>query len=126
VAALSCEDLAVFDDPPADMDYPCSAEDEAFTTSCLLGGEPPPVTCEAYCDVLTMCTEVTPTECDAVCSMQLEYAAGLSDDCATAMTAMLDCVGTITDCVDYDAYDQLTDANPCATEVEMVELTCAM
>jgi hypothetical protein len=127
LGTLSCEDLAAFDDPPGGgAAYPCQPEDEAFTTSCLLGGVVPPATCEAYCAVLSMCTPVTPSECDAVCSMQLQFAEGLSKTCGTATTAMLDCVGTLADCTEYDAYDLQEGDYPCAAEVDVVDVECAM
>lgn len=125
VGGLTCEEIGEFDAADGDM-YPCAAENDAFTTSCLLGGMEPPPTCEAYCGVLTMCTDVTPPECDAVCTSQLEFAEGLSDECLASQTAVLDCVGTLADCTEYDAFDQSTAEDPCATEVAAAEMDCAM
>ncbi len=125
VGGLSCGDLDLFDAAEGDM-YPCAAENDAFTSSCLLGGMVPPPTCEAYCGVLTMCTDVTAPECDAICTAQLDFAMQLSKACEASMTAMLDCVGTLADCTEYDAFDQSTPDDPCAAEVAAVDVDCAM
>ena len=125
VGGLSCEDIDLFDAADGDM-YPCAAENDAFTTSCLLGGMMPPATCEAYCGVLTMCTDVTAPECDAVCTAQLQFAEGLSKACAASTTSLLDCVGAVADCAEYDAYDQSTPDDPCAAEAAAAETDCAM
>lgn len=125
VAGSSCEDIEAYDDPTAGEAYPCQAEDDAFTTSCLLGGEPPPETCDAYCAVISECAMVSPNECDAICSMQLDFADGLGDACVEATTMQLDCVGTL-DCAGYEAFDSQEGDFPCMAETTAVAEACGM
>ena len=125
LAASSCEDLMSYDDPPPGMAYPCEAEDDAFTTSCLLGGEPPPATCEAYCAVISECTGLSANDCDAICSMQLTFAEGLGKACVDATTIQLECVGTL-DCAGYEAFDLQEGDFPCMAETTAVDEACAM
>lgn len=125
LAGSTCEDLMSYDDPPPGEAYPCQAEDDTFTTSCLLGGEPPPATCEAYCAVITECTGLSPNECDAVCSMQLTFADGLGETCVEATTMQLDCVGTL-DCPGYEAFDLQEGEFPCMAETTAVDEACGM
>jgi hypothetical protein len=121
----TCDELDTYDAPPAGEAYPCQAEDDAFTTSCLLGGEPPPATCEAYCAVISECAGLSPNECDAVCSMQLLFAEGLGETCVEATTMQLDCVGTL-DCPGYEAFDLQEGDFPCMAETTAVDEACGM
>lgn len=120
VAALSCEDVALYQAGAGD--HPCAEQEIAVDGACS-DDLPSPAVCDPLCATSSGCTGDDESACLTLCAEAIVNAETVGAACLAAQTALFECVATL-DCPGYDAWTAGEPNAPCQAENDTLTLDC--